>query len=436
LLKPAGPYGGILNGLAPREAIVVALSGGGDSTALLLMAKDALLGSATRLVAVTVDHGLRPESAAEAAEVARFCGAEGIEHRIAVWQGEKPRSGVAAAARLARHGLLAEAARTARTDIVLIGHTLDDQAETVAMRRARGEGAGLAGIAPATLFRGRTWFVRPLLGLRREALREELRRRDVGWIDDPSNLDRRNERARVRADMTGSEGLLAEGRAAGMQRIAAMQAAGALIRKHAAMPSPGLVSVADVLLDDRKGHLALRLLLAGVGGSQHLPTFPQMDKLVHVLAQPGAKTGLSRALVEQRGDRLYLWRENRGLPRLAPVADMLWDRRWHIASGMATDLEIAPLGQAARSLMAEDAAPRGSVFGALAAEPGLWRAGRLLGPLQEKAADFGVSAGRVVAPYADFLPSFDLAAAAALARLLGAAPLPASPFVGHIDAEA
>ncbi|TGS90106.1 tRNA lysidine(34) synthetase TilS, partial [Mesorhizobium sp. M2D.F.Ca.ET.178.01.1.1] len=139
-----------------------------------------------------------------------------------VWSGKKPSSGLPAAAREARYRLLAEAAQAEGIGLILTGHTADDQAETVLMRQAREQGGreearrekeiddeggrGVAGMAPATLHDWQRWIVRPLLGTRRAALREVLRRRNIAWAEDPTNLDRHFERPRVRATLAGDDG--------------------------------------------------------------------------------------------------------------------------------------------------------------------------------------------------------------------------------------
>ena len=135
-------------GLHALPALVLAVSGGPDSTALMVLAarwRDALKGNKPKLVAVTVDHGLRKESKREAAAVARLARKLKVAHRTLRWRGRKPKTGLQQAARAARYRLLAEAARKARASHILTAHTLDDQAETVLIRmtpRQRADGAG------------------------------------------------------------------------------------------------------------------------------------------------------------------------------------------------------------------------------------------------------------------------------------------------------
>jgi tRNA(Ile)-lysidine synthase len=425
---------------AARVAVVAAVSGGSDSTALLLLLK-AWLGAhapKVRLVAVTVNHGLRPESTAEAQAVARLADSAGIAHRILVWQGPKPASGLPAAAREARYALLAEAARGEGTDLIVTGHTADDQAETVAMRRARGDGRGLAGMAPATLFDGTAWIVRPLLDARREALREYLRAIQVGWLEDPTNVNEAFERPRLRARLhedaaaDGIEELLNAARDASQLREYLGREAAGLIQANARRVAPGLIRLdpAFATAGPRDAAIyALRILLAAIGGVEHLPDEARSARLFERLSAKPFCATLSRTLIDERRAGIFLLRETRGLPEPAPVGDgMVWDGRYR-SSGEDVDVWVGPMTLAgeAEAAAAADDVPPSLVRAALAAEPMFWREGEQLP--QRGAAR--MTAIPIVAPWARFLPSFDLEPVRAVAELLGAAPPPASPYAKH-----
>lgn len=181
--------------------IAVAFSGGGDSLALLLAANAWARTRGRRLIALHVDHGLQPQSADWAARCARTAARLGIDFQTLTWRGEKPSRGLPAAARLARHRLLAAAAREAGARVILLGHTADDLAETLAMRRGGATTPLVRAWGPSPVWpEGRGVFLlRPLLTVRRAEIRAWLTARHEDWIDDPANLDLRYARARARA---------------------------------------------------------------------------------------------------------------------------------------------------------------------------------------------------------------------------------------------
>ncbi|RTL96682.1 MAG: tRNA lysidine(34) synthetase TilS [Hyphomicrobiales bacterium] len=425
---------------------VAAVSGGSDSTALLLLLKNHLdrTAPAVRLLAVTVDHGLRPDSAAEARLVARFCAERGIEHRILAWSGDKPASGLPAAAREARYRLLAAAAGAEGIKLILTGHTADDQAETVLMRQARDDdGRGLAGMAPATLHDWRTWIVRPLLGTRRASLREVLRRREIGWIEDPTNVDVRFERPRMRAALARGEGERRVEEALALSAQAARERqdigcrAALLVDALASRPAPGLIRLNRDFAaheDSRAAIYALRILLATVGGVSFLADEARCATLFSRLRSEPLCATLSRTVVDARRTGIFLRRENRNLPAPAPPADnRLWDNRRRITlQDGPGDLVIAPLGAAAaRQASLDEDIPQSLSRAALAAEPALWSGGKRLDFAGGEAGRQPVSIVPAVAPFARFLPSFDLQPATAVAALVGAPPPPAPPFNTH-----
>jgi tRNA(Ile)-lysidine synthase len=195
------------------RVVLIAVSGGPDSTALLVMAAEwAKRRGKTRIEAATVDHGLRPESANEAMAVGGICARLGIGHRILQWKGVKPTSGLQERAREARYRLLVDHAKAIGADAVMTAHHADDQAETVLFRLLRGSGvAGLRGMDSITERDGMT-IARPLIGLKKRDLIAFANARGAPFIDDPSNTDPRFARTRLRALLArlDEEGLNAE----------------------------------------------------------------------------------------------------------------------------------------------------------------------------------------------------------------------------------
>jgi tRNA(Ile)-lysidine synthase len=225
-------------------ALLLAVSGGPDSIALMWLAVRwrRALTRGPRLIAVTVDHGLRREAAREARDVKRLAKALDLPHRTLRWTGVKPKTGLPAAARAARYRLLAQAARAGRATHILTAHTRDDQAETLLMRMLRGSGiAGLAAMARESERDG-VLLARPLLDVPKSQLIATLNRAKIAFADDPTNRDASFTRPRLRALMP----VLAEegGDSRNLARLALR-----LARANAAI---------EVLADGAERYLALR----------------------------------------------------------------------------------------------------------------------------------------------------------------------------------
>ncbi|GIQ78375.1 tRNA(Ile)-lysidine synthase [Bradyrhizobium sp. RD5-C2] len=241
---PASDAKRLFAGLARAPAIVLAVSGGPDSVALMWLAARwrRALAQGPRLVAVTVDHGLRPEAAREARDVKRLARSLELPHHTLCWSGTKPNAGLPAAARAARYGLLAQAARKHGATHILTAHTRDDQAETLLMRMLRGSGvAGLSAMARETERDG-IMLTRPLLDISKAQLIATLKKARISFADDPTNRDPSFTRPRLRALMP----LLAEegGDARNLARLAAR-----IARANAAL---------EVLVDGAERYLALK----------------------------------------------------------------------------------------------------------------------------------------------------------------------------------
>ena len=404
------------------RSVLCAVSGGSDSTALLLLTHHYLRSYApgVELRAATIDHGLRPESAAEAAGVAALCAKLGIPHVTKRWCGPARSTGLQARARDARYSLLAAAAREQGCDAVFVGHTANDQAETVAMRRMRGGGGGLAGIPEATLAGRRIWFVRPLLGLERTRLRAWLTSQGVCWFDDPSNQNPGFERVRVREALGGlrtGELLALAAREAESRRARALQAA-LLVARHARPLAPGLVLV-DRATVEKGGDAvveALRTIAAAMGGSSHRPPHAHAaDPILRAIARRGRST-LCGSVIDSREAGLFLHREYRGG---GPVPDHvrpgdIWDGRFLNIGDR--EIFVAPAGGTLKTSAATGPASRALRAAAGRCEP------------QGQGGDSIEHLQRVAGFWARLVPDFDLPLAAALAQLFGNEELPAPPI--------
>jgi tRNA(Ile)-lysidine synthase len=318
----------LFRGLDDLPGFVVAVSGGPDSTALLLLAARwaKRLKKPPRLLAVTIDHGLRAEAKAEAVAVKRLARQLKVPHRTLRWRGVKPASGLQEAARTARYGLLAQAAARAGLAHVLTAHTLDDQAETVLFRLARGSGlTGLAGMAPVSLLPGeqddRIFLVRPLLGVPKSRLIATLRAARIASSEDPSNSDPRFTRARLRGVMPAlaSEGLDAHGlsRLAARMRRAEATLEFAVAAAHAALAPPpwpdrGPIAFERTRFADLPAEVALRLLGRAIAhaGDEGPVELGKLEALYEALRQtPGRlRRTLAGALVTLDADRLAVER--------------------------------------------------------------------------------------------------------------------------------
>lgn len=424
-----------LDRLSGSRRLLVAISGGSDSTGLLIALDRALRSRRLphSLAAVTIDHRLRAESTAEAETVGTLCASLGVPHHIIAWNDKKPKTGISAAAREARYRLLANAAKEVGTDLIVTGHTLDDQEETVAMRatRAAEDNLGLAGMADATLNDRRFWLLRPFLSVRRQDIRDYLRQIDIGWIDDPSNEDRKYERVRVRQDRTAIDPDAI--RAAGVERTELSRQAAAIFRAHASSYAALLVKLPPEVIDIQSPAFqhALSTLCAVTGGRSHRPGRDSIDRLISFLAT--GRTGritLSRALVERRKDGLFLMRENRDIsPLEIPAGETAeWDGRFRIANRGEETLLVGP-GQSPPPLPE----PLGLAEGIIRH---LNRIGPSVTAGKAIVMRAGISSGSLdlepCLPLFDrFLPAFDLDLANAVATLMGRkdyCPPPFNPY--------
>jgi tRNA(Ile)-lysidine synthase len=408
-----------IDGLFARFAAVgpcaLAVSGGSDSTALMVVFADWLRRNgedAGRYPVLTVDHGLRAESAAEARTVAAAAQQLGYRHTTLVWQGPKPHAGIQAAARAARYRLMGDHLRTHGIRLLLTAHTRDDQAETLLMRLARGSGLdGLCAMAPITPLAGphalgldggggTVWIGRPLLDVPKACLRATLQARGIAWIEDPSNAAPVFERTRLRAARAQLDVL---GLTPAMLSLSAVRLARArraierLVdrfcdpRDGAVRVDPcGLVGIDRARLRQAGEEIALRVLeraIAAAGGSGEPVPLGKLEAILPAVCDGPSATGrwtLARALITAQRTAVEVEREpgREPLPELTlePGAAALWDGRFRVVAGagLVGPVLVRALGESGLRDLRRRGLVKQGVPGAAEAVPAIWLDGRLV----------------------------------------------------------
>jgi tRNA(Ile)-lysidine synthase len=263
----------LFSDIADLPAVVLAVSGGPDSTALMVLAARWAKARKRKpdLIAVTVDHGLRAEARREARAVGRLARKFGLAHRTLRWTGRKPKTGLQQAARTARYRLLTQAARRAGAVAILTAHTRDDQAETVVIRMSRGSGiTGLGAMARRSALADEEGIalVRPLLDIPKSRLIATLKAAKIPFAEDSSNIDPRFTRVRLRALMPAlaAEGLDSHRLAVLARRLrradAALESAvdQAMVELVWQGATPGSVTLEAAGLSRLPAEIALRLI--------------------------------------------------------------------------------------------------------------------------------------------------------------------------------
>lgn len=340
----------------------------------------------------TVDHGLRAESAAEAAGVARAARALGLSHATLLWQRDTDAGNLMAQARDARLRLLSGWAQRNDLPAVALGHTADDLAETLIMRLSRGSGIdGLAAMAEWRDAFEMRWL-RPVLGAHRTELRDWLRARGIDWIDDPSNDDRDFDRVRARQAIAAL-GLEVEALARSAAHIAqareALSAYAALLAANAVADRGSLV-LPRATLRDAPPEIRRRLLVAACRWVTGADYPPRRATLLHALdaVMAHGRVTLDGAMISAVGDQLRITREAAAACRSPAATDGTWDQRWRLGR-VPPGHHVAALGPGALNRV--NWRDSGLLRDEAAAGPALWQGDRLItAPLLRPHAGFGV----------------------------------------------
>lgn len=356
-ISPLGPF-------EPSPTIAVALSGGPDSMALTLLADAWTKQHHGRVIALTIDHGLRPESRTEAEQVAGWMRQRHIEHHILTPIHTEAGNNVMQAARTWRYDALAQWCRAHHVLHCLLAHHADDQLETMLLHQSRGNTAdGASAMAHIRPYAG-VRFLRPLLGVKKSELIAYLHTQQQPWVEDPSNTKEDFARVRLRRQLqqdttlqsmvqdallqaqterTGRETQLA---VAAMQCVNLHPAGFAVLQREAWQQLPSFL--ADQLLAD---------ILRCVSGATTRARRHEITRLSHALRlEPHTKRTLQQCEINAGPTHIRIAREAARVE--APIllkgrGQCRWDQRFHVTYDIPPDftLTLRALGAAGRRIL-------------------------------------------------------------------------------------
>ncbi|MSO73674.1 MAG: tRNA lysidine(34) synthetase TilS [Alphaproteobacteria bacterium] len=335
-----------------NPALAVAVSGGPDSLALALLAQTWVASNGGSVIALIVDHGLRPESRAEALIVGKWLKARGISHRILTWSGPKPTTALQSNARAARYALLTEFCRHRGVLHLLLGHQREDQAETILMRLERGSRqSGLAAM-PILTERDGVRLLRPLLAVPRARLVAFLNALDQPYVDDPSNRNPAFGRVRHRmtlatleSDGFGAAPLAELAHRFGHHRHSAERDQHRIMARCVRLDPAGhaLIALGPLAtIDDRQVAVLFGAVIATIGGEVFAPSPDALDRVVRAWRQGsfgrGRTLGGCRLVMARDQSQLLVGREARACaPPIELSYDVTgWDGRFTVKSSAST----------------------------------------------------------------------------------------------------
>ncbi|KEJ88233.1 tRNA lysidine(34) synthetase TilS [Sulfitobacter donghicola] len=389
------------------KRVGIAVSGGGDSVALLHLFARWSEQTGHPIAAVTVDHGLRAESRAEAEGVAALCTQLGVSHDIFTWSGPNSGGNVSAAARDARYDLMAKWAKTAKVGGIALGHTMDDTAENMLIRLGRS--AGLDGLAQMqTLFRrnGILWS-RPLWQQHRSTLRDYLKRQQIEWVDDPTNDDPHYMRTKARRLLPSLKELGIDADSLHHSAFALRQSQEALAhytrqeaRSHVTQEGGDLLLSAD-FTREVPADIERRLTAAALQWVGSLP-YPPRKVFAGFLGrelEAQNRLNLAGCLVQRGKGHIRITREFNAVKDTVTKTNEIWDTRWRLVGPHDDSLEVRALGEGVLAL--PDWRAIGVPRHSLMSSPAVWKGENLVAaPLAGYNLDWSA---QIVADFTSFL---------------------------------